>query len=431
MNLRKAVAFVSTLLCAAAATADAPKPLFKDFMGINGHTVQFKPALYKPICALVRDYHPIEWDLGKDTSSTPPFPFAQNRVDWKHVYGSWKEQGFNTDACLMFSQLKAPDWKDLARDAHNYGKLIAAAFGPSSATPLVTSVEIGNEPGNYSDADYRKLFEGMARGVREGDPKMTIATCAVVPGKSHKYAKSLSCFDGLNDLYDAINIHVYAEAQPWPTWRRSYPEDPSIKYLKEVSDACAWRDEHAPNKPLWITEFGWDACTKPAPKTGDFAKWESSTETQQALWLVRSFMVFAQMPVARAYIYFFNDDDKPQLHGSSGLTRNFKPKPSYHAVAHLYKTLGDYRFTRAMQGKPNDTYAYEFTKDSGERVWAIWSGTNSGRKDEVKLPLGGFTITAAERTPLSENKATAEFSVKDGSVAVTAEETPLFLWLKK
>src|SRR5262249_19105766 len=29
--------------------ADDLKPLFKDFMGVNGHTVQFKPELYKSV----------------------------------------------------------------------------------------------------------------------------------------------------------------------------------------------------------------------------------------------------------------------------------------------------------------------------------------------------------------------------------------------
>ncbi len=70
---------------------------------------------------------------------------------------------------------------------------------------------------------------------------------------------------------------------------------------------------------------------------------------------MRSFLVFSKLSVARAYIYFFNDDDTPHVHGSSGLTRNFKPKPAFHAVAHLYKTLGDYRFARAIQDQANET----------------------------------------------------------------------------
>jgi hypothetical protein len=280
-------------------------------MGINGHTIQFKPELYKSTCRLVRDYHPVEWDLGSDSDFTTTFPFARNRVDWNKVYGSWKEHGFVTDACLMFETLKQDKWNDIPRDARAYGLAFAKAFGPSAQTPLVSSVEIGNEPGSFDDKSYRSMFESMARGVRDGDPKLTIATCALVVGKSHKYAKSVSCLEGLGDLYDALNIHVYAEVEGWPTWKRSNPEDPKIKYLKEVSDAIAWRDKNAAGKPLWITEFGWDATTKPSPKTGDFAKWQGSTETQQAQWLVRSFLVFAKMPVQRASHLFLQRQGRP------------------------------------------------------------------------------------------------------------------------
>jgi serine/threonine-protein kinase ATR len=60
------------------------------------------------------------------------------------------------------------------------------------------------------------------------------------------------------------------------------------------------------------------------------------------------------MPVQRAYLYFFNDDDTPQLHGAAGLTRKFQPKPSFHAVAHLQRTLGDFRFARVVVDRPGE-----------------------------------------------------------------------------
>ena len=41
------------------------KALFRDFMGLNVHSIGFKPELYKPVCRLVRDYHPMVWDLGR------------------------------------------------------------------------------------------------------------------------------------------------------------------------------------------------------------------------------------------------------------------------------------------------------------------------------------------------------------------------------
>jgi hypothetical protein len=88
---------------------EAPRPLMRDFIGINGHTVQFKPDLYQPIARLVRDYHPVAWDLGKETSILPPFPFAKNKVDWSKVYGSWREKGWTANVCLMFESVSIKD----------------------------------------------------------------------------------------------------------------------------------------------------------------------------------------------------------------------------------------------------------------------------------------------------------------------------------
>ena len=272
------------------------RPLMRDFIGLCGHTVQFKPELYAPVTRLVRDYHPIHWDLGDDTSYKPKFPFARNGVDWSKVYGSWKQAGYRAHACLMFDDIDPGAWKNPTEDAFAYGKAFAGAF-----SDLLEAVEIGNEPGKYDDATYRRLFEAMARGVRAGAPKMRIATCAANLGPSGRYSKSVDCLDGLESLYDIVNIHNYAEIESWPTWKRSYAEDPGINFLKDIRHVLAWRNEHALNKELWLTEFGWDATTKPAPTTGDFVKWVGSTETQQAQWTVRGYLVLAALGIDRAY----------------------------------------------------------------------------------------------------------------------------------
>src|ERR1700677_1422268 len=163
------------------------RPLMREFIGINGHTVQFNPELYRPVCGMVRDYHPVEWDLGKETQIAPPFPFAKNHVDWSKVYGSWLDKDWNIDACLMFESIKRSVWKDLAKDAGAYGESFAKEFGPSGERKLVDSVEIGNEPGTWSDEDYSTLFQSMAKGLRAGDPKLKIATCNLTTGKSGQY----------------------------------------------------------------------------------------------------------------------------------------------------------------------------------------------------------------------------------------------------
>ncbi len=100
--------------------ADGPaadKPRFREFMGLCGHTIQFKPVLYAPVCRAVRDYHPFEWDVGNDTSFSTRFPSARNGVDWGQVYGDWKAAGYETEVSLMFHNMPAKTRrKDLPRD---------------------------------------------------------------------------------------------------------------------------------------------------------------------------------------------------------------------------------------------------------------------------------------------------------------------------
>src|ERR1700710_275507 len=100
----------------AAPPASADRPAMRDFMGLNTHTLGFKPDLYAPVCRHVRDYHPFDWDTGKDTASPTHFPMAANGVSWEQLYGNWTKKGFDVDACVMFDNLPQEKWNDPAKD---------------------------------------------------------------------------------------------------------------------------------------------------------------------------------------------------------------------------------------------------------------------------------------------------------------------------
>jgi hypothetical protein len=411
--------------------AAGARPLMRDFIGINGHTVQFKPRLYQPVCRWVRDYHPVEWDLDKKTSELPPFPLAKNGVDWSQVYGSWRAQGWNIDVSLMFETVKRPDWNRLEPDARAYAEAFAREFGPSGKRKLADSVEIGNEPGAWNDADYSRVFTAMAEGIRAGDPRLRIATCNLTTGNSGDYAKSVSCVEKLPALFDVLNVHTYAQLENWPTWRRSFPEDPRLPhYLPDVADLCRWRDAHAPGKPVWVTEFGYDSSTKPAPATGDFSKWVGVTDTQQAQWLVRSLLVFSSMPVERACVYFFNDDDEPGLHSSSGITRHFNPKPAFYALRHLQNALGEFRFDRIVTNQPGTLRIQEYRSNSDKIIWVVWSPTGNGNRLTATLERAPGRLLDAQRMPLGAEESPSHAPARQiafGRVEVDVDESPEYL----
>lgn len=410
--------------------AKTRRPLMRDFIGINGHTVQFKPDLYRQVCSLVRDYHPVAWDLGSDTTELPTFPMAKNGVDWRKVYGSWHAEGWSTDACLMFESIKQTDWKNVEADARSYGQAFARAFGPSGGLKLVEAVEIGNEPGKWSDAEYTRIFKAMAAGVRAGDPKLKIATCNLTTGKSADYEKSVECVAGCPELFDVLNVHSYAQLEGWPTWRRSFPEDPKLpRYLQDVKSLCQWRDTHAPGKPVWLTEFGYDSTTQPQEATGDFAKWIGVSDTEQAQWLVRSLLVFSALPVERAYIYFFNDEDQPRVHASAGITRHFKPKPSYFALAHLQRLLGDYRFHKVVTDQPGHLRVQEYRNDSQRVIWAVWSPTSGRNNFTTTLDNVPGKLIDAQPMPLKAEPAAPPVTthVDAQRVTIQVDESPVYL----
>src|SRR5678816_1329715 len=84
-----------------AGETDRPKPLFKDFVGVNGHFT-FKPELYRQTCRLARNYHELGWDV-KQPGDPITIPVCVNKVNWKNdVYGRWKKAGCETDLCIQF-----------------------------------------------------------------------------------------------------------------------------------------------------------------------------------------------------------------------------------------------------------------------------------------------------------------------------------------
>lgn len=411
----------------------SPRPAMRDFIGLNTHTVQFKTDLYAPVTSLLRNYHPMAWDLGDDPSSKPAFPTTHNGVNWVDLYGGWKKAGYRTEASAQFESIDVKHWTDIPKQAMAYGEAFGRNFGPSGPNKLVEAIEIGNEPEKFSEAQYRQVFENMAKGIRKGDPKLKIATCAVAVGTADRYSKDIKSLEGLEPLIDVLNVHTYAFAEMWPTWRRSYPEDPKTRYLKQAQEIIDWRNVHAPGRPVWVTEFGYDSTTKPNKATGDFAKWMGNTDAEQARYIVRSYLVMSGMDIERAYLFWFNDADEPQLHGSSGLTRNYVPKPSYYAVAHLRKALGDFRFNRALLKKEGEAYAYEYVPVSGkgDRVVVVWSPTGSGRETTVALPKSKGRVVRAERMPLSAGPPEAVRTAGvNGRITVKVGEAPVYVWIR-
>jgi len=230
-------------------------------------------------------------------------------------------------------------------------------------------------------------------------------------------------------------VHTYAMLNEWPTWKRSFPEDPNLpKFTRDIDELIQWRNENAKGKDVWVTEFGWDSSTKSPATEGDFAKWQDNSDIEQAQWLVRSFFVFATRDIQRAYIFFFNDEDTPQLHGASGLTRHYEPKPSFFAVSHLYRMLGNYRFSKVIHEVSGEACVFEFSHESDHTkvIWVAWSPTGNGQTRAVLLAADGLTLAATEKMPLTKAIApSVGVAMIDGKLKIELDESPTYLFLDR
>ena len=431
--------------------AQPQKPLMKDFIGLNGH-FKFKPELYNQVTNLVRNYHPLSWDVKKPGDAIT-LPACVNGVNWEeHVYGRWIKYGFEVDICVQFGSFGRNNsnytdlWDGQDQWEYDYGFQMAKYFGPSGGKKLGTSIEIGNEPGvKFNNTLYKKIFTNMAKGIRAGDSEMKIVTCTVHATKPDDYTKNLDDTFGSPDmisLFDVINVHDYAfkeEEDRDGRWDRSYPEDPKINFLKNIDHVINWRNKNADNKEIWITEFGWDAVTDDMmDKREDWFKklnWTDVTDLQQAQYLVRSFLIFSEMDVQRAYMYYYDDSNKPKVHGASGLTRNFEPKKSFWAVKHLYETLGEYRFSKIIQQQSESVFIYEYVhgQDETMKIWVVWSPTGSNIKNMATLRELPGNIVQSSIMPVEDSiieEAKWE-QIGSDSIEIEVTETPVYLVFAK
>lgn len=424
-------------------------PTMDAFMGMNVHTYPFQDGLddglYADVVSRLRNYHGFNWDVGNDANNPTTLPMAANGVNWQTLYGGWVDDGFKINAAVQFGGVNEASWDEAGQpnaaeqSAYQYGQSFAQVFGSgTNGLDIVDSVQIGNEPGHYSDDFYRTVFDNMAQGVRDGDPNMTIVSANVHVGASTAYSKSVAAVFNNPDTLSRVDVlatHTYPLLRHWPSYEQSFPEDTNMDYISSVQALIDWRDQNAPGKKVWVTEFGYGAhdpdtaFTPPSDSRAD--EWLDVTDLQQAQYLTRSYLLFAEMGVDRAYMYWFDDDNTPWIHGSSGLTRNYVPKPSYYAVAQMNSLLGAFAFD-GVEHEDADYYAYRFAQqgEADQQVWVFWSPTGDGSQTVVTLDLPGELLWAqAMATADGDAPLVPITTLSDGRLQFTVGESPIYLRL--
>ena len=273
---------------------------------------------------------------------------------------------------------------------------VVKRYGPLG----VRHFEIWNEPNapmfwkhQPNPGDYARLLEAAYKACKDADPGSTVLGCSTA-GTDLDFIGGVLAAGG-GRFMDAISFHPYC--QPLP---------PKERLLDDISRLKAL----APEKPLWITEFGYPTHAGAA----------GVDEETQANFVVRTFLLARTSPaVQRVFWYDFQNDgeDRIEAEFNFGLVRMDKtPKASYGALKTMSSLVRD--LPPAEFHTSGDTYLLTFAEGKN-RLTAVW---RSGGTDSIKVPCSKGLFRIIERDGESRT-----VEAKESFLEISASEKPRYI----
>lgn len=250
---------------------------------------------------------------------------------------------------------ESPAWR---QGFANYAVAMAKHFKGKTNKPIY---EFWNEPNNgfwpggANVNQYMSVARQVLPAMRAADPNVTI----IAPASSGiDFPFLTNCFQqGLLNLVDAVSVHPYTAANGTPETR--------------VTDYTSLRNrinQHKPGVPIISSEWGY-ATGAPG-----------ITPQAQANNLARMFLVNLSQGIPLSIWFDWNDLTKDQndpnlTYGIA--TTELEPKPAYHAMQLLTKSLEGTSFTKRLpspsSSSPEQDWLLVFTSPNGRKTLAVWT----------------------------------------------------------
>ncbi len=263
----------------------------------------------------------------------------------------------------------------------------------------VLAYQIWNEPnlnnptwGHWVGSldQYYALLKQTAEAARQADPNALISNggFAGIPVSLIDSLRTHTYPDGTHpiDYLDMITAHVYTGdvapelAKVDTNAKRDGKPAEGAGHLEDLMRLAAWRDQYVPNKPIWITETGYDTA---GPR--------KVSERDQAAFQVRNLLMILGAGIDRVFIYR-ERGSSPSLYSASGLVRNdLSHKPSYFTTGTLIRMLTGGGPVYRLPTEDPGVWAYAWLRDD-RPVVAAWSVVGPM---ELKLTLGKATVVDA------------------------------------
>ena len=403
---------------------------FNEIMGVNGiwgwgfeKYADLVPEgrgadLFEKISSHARNYHFLMWDV-MDPDTPPDYvKMAAGKgtetmwwLDWDREYKVWTEGGMKLQTSIQFRDIPKDMWQTPYESGYKFGSLFAQHFGATNGTGMVDAIEVGNEPWYYEADFYKKILLGMAKGIKEADPKITVLPCALQAAfPANEYEGQFKNYMGarltpeVKDYVDAINTHL----TPWSFNDKgeqiaTHPEHP-YNGTRAILNVLRFRDQNLPDLPIYVSEWGWDSDGG----TEDCIHAECVSERAQALYAVRGALMLARTGVSRATWYFFaNENKESSMFTRSGLvsslTTDFQIKQAFVAWQAFLHHLGDKHFLKVIR--------------EDEEAWVYLLGNKNGKATHVVAwrPIEGDnnTSTTIEFSTIFKPKAAWQLEGKN------------------
>ncbi|WP_455920092.1 cellulase family glycosylhydrolase [Priestia megaterium] len=233
--------------------------------------------------------------------------------------------------------------------------------------------EIWNEPNialfwknQPSYEDYADLVKVVAPVIKKQDPSGLV----VAPAISTLNENGLSWLNEVLDQnilskIDAISVHPY---------RLTGPETVVNDYRKLKEMIKLYTDKDI---PIISSEWGYSMADKELPLT----------ETQQAKYLTRMFLINLQEGIPVSVWYDWKNDgvnphDKQHNYGI--VFNDSTQKLSYNAIQTLTKNLKGYKFSKTIKYGRSDNHILEFKNADGKKAIVFWT---TGENYKLIYPL--------------------------------------------
>jgi hypothetical protein len=374
------------------------------------------------VAGWARDYHKSYW--------YEPSPDSYRwESGWQYV-GNFYRALRAVGVKVMPATELAPAWAssngqitgnpDPAAHANYLGDLVAH-FGDT-----IAAVENFNEPNQswrqplFPSEKFGTMTAHDYEAVKAADPNL-LFVLAGMAGPDTTYLDAANrASDG---KFDVVNFHWYA---PGDTTNGGVnPEAGGL--ADQVGRVRSWRDAHAPGKPVWITEFGWDTFQQTDGRKSKVYAPESSA----ANYLLRALFLMQAQGVEKGFVFMYRDPTSNALnlhvtYNSAGLVTNTaeadgRKKPGWYYLATLKSVLGDYALDHVVLDGPN-IYHYEYavpgTAKRAAVLWARNGDRDNGYTARYQGPAGTLVVP-------TDGAITGTLSATNGDL--TLEERPVFV----